>query len=76
MFFTHFLRQRDYDGMIRFNHDKERLDITIKVIVTQISQNQPRIPKLSLEANDLSLPSVSSCPFGRHGSTLQMFGRV
>ena len=31
MFFTHFLRQRDYDGMIRFNHDKERLDITIKV---------------------------------------------
>lgn len=30
LFFTHFLHQRDYDGSIRFNHNKQRLDINVK----------------------------------------------
>lgn len=31
MYFTHFLHQRDYEGTIKFNHEKERLDIEVKV---------------------------------------------
>jgi len=29
-FFSYFLNQRDYEGSIRFSHDKERLDINVK----------------------------------------------
>ncbi len=31
VYFTHFLHQRDYHGKITFNHEKERLDIEVKV---------------------------------------------
>ena len=29
MYFTHFLSQRDYDGKLRFNHEKERLEMQV-----------------------------------------------
>lgn len=31
VYFTLFLQQRDYDGEMTFNHDKERLDIGVRV---------------------------------------------
>jgi len=31
MYFTHFLMQRDYDGKLRFNHEKERLEMQVHV---------------------------------------------
>ena len=31
VYFTHFLNQRDYSGGMTFNHDKERLEIEVKV---------------------------------------------
>ena len=31
IYFTHFLAQRDYDGKLRFNHEKERLEMQVCV---------------------------------------------
>lgn len=31
LYFRHFLMQRDYDGKIKFNHEKEKLDVQVKV---------------------------------------------
>lgn len=31
VFFTHFLHQRDFDGKMKFNHEKERLEISVNV---------------------------------------------
>ena len=33
IYFTHFLAQRDYDGKLRFNHEKERLEMQVCVCV-------------------------------------------
>ena len=31
IYFTHFLQQRDFTGIIKFNHEKEKLEIEVKV---------------------------------------------
>ena len=31
IYFTHFLAQRDYDGKLRFHHEKERLEMQVCV---------------------------------------------
>lgn len=31
IYFRNFLHQRDYDGVLRFNHDKEKLEIDVVV---------------------------------------------
>lgn len=33
IYFTHFLSQRDYDGKLRFNHEKEKLDMQVCICV-------------------------------------------
>ncbi len=34
LYFTHFLQQRDYDGKLRFNHDKQKLEIQVNPVCT------------------------------------------
>jgi len=57
MYFTHFLMQRDYDGKLRFNHEKERLEMQVKVDVHS-NQSQSTKNTKSLSGGERSYTTV------------------